>query len=113
MEYGHKPVLLRECLEGLAVKPDGIYVDGTLGRAGHSLEIAKCLTTGRLIAIDRDKAALDAAPARLKEYAKIDRDVVVSGSNDRALIWNKANWAAKRSKVTPANIAEMMRRLKV
>ena len=49
----------------------------------------------------------------LKEYAGIDRDVVISGNNDRAQIWNKANWAAKRSKVTPANIAEMMRRLKV
>ena len=78
MEYGHKPVLLRECLEGLAVKPDGIYVDGTLGRAGHSLEIAKRLTTGRLIAIDRDKAALDAAPARLKGY--LDKVVLVRGN---------------------------------
>ena len=65
MEYTHKPVLLRECLEGLNIRPDGIYVDGTLGRAGHSLEIARRLTTGQLIAIDRDKAALDAAPARL------------------------------------------------
>lgn len=49
----------------------------------------------------------------LKEYAGIDRDVVISGNNDRAQIWNKENWAAKRSKVTPSNIAEMMRRLKV
>ena len=47
----------------------------------------------------------------LKEYAKIDRDVVISGSNDRALIWNRENWAAKRSRITPANIADMMRRL--
>ena len=78
MEYSHKPVLLRECLEGLAVKPDGIYVDGTLGRAGHSLEIVKRLTTGRLIAIDRDKAALDAAPARLKGY--LDKVVLVRGN---------------------------------
>ena len=65
MEYTHKPVLLNECLDGLNIRPDGVYVDGTLGRAGHSLEIVKRLTTGRLIAIDRDKAALDAAPARL------------------------------------------------
>ena len=78
MEYGHKPVLLQECLEGLAVKPDGIYVDGTLGRAGHSSEIVKRLTTGRLIAIDRDKAALDAAPARLKGY--LDKVVLVRGN---------------------------------
>ena len=78
MEYTHKPVLLRECLEGLAVKPDGIYVDGTLGRAGHALEIVKRLTTGRLIAIDRDKAALDAAPARLQGY--LDKVVLVRGN---------------------------------
>lgn len=68
MEYTHKPVLLQECLEGLNIRPDGIYVDGTLGRAGHSREIVKRLTTGRLVAIDRDKAALDAAPARFGEY---------------------------------------------
>ena len=78
MEYTHKPVLLKECLEGLAVRPDGIYVDGTLGRAGHSLEIAKRLTTGRLIAIDRDKAALDAAPVRLRDY--LDKVVLVRGN---------------------------------
>ena len=46
-DYGHKPVLLQECLDGLNIRPDGIYVDGTLGRAGHSLEIVKRLTTGR------------------------------------------------------------------
>ena len=78
MEYDHKPVLLRECLEGLNIRPDGIYVDGTLGRAGHSLEIAKRLTVGRLIAIDRDKAALDAAPARLRDC--LDRVVLVRGN---------------------------------
>ena len=78
MEYIHRPVLLRECLEGLAVKSDGIYVDGTLGRAGHALEIAKRLAVGRLIAIDRDRAALDAAPARLRDY--LDRVVLVRGN---------------------------------
>ena len=78
MEYTHKPVLLRECLEGLNIRPDGIYVDGTLGRAGHALEIAKRLTTGRLIAVDRDKAALDAAPARLRDY--LDKVVLVRGN---------------------------------
>ena len=49
MEYQHRPVLLDECIDALAIKPDGIYLDGTLGRAGHSREIAKRLTTGRLI----------------------------------------------------------------
>ena len=47
MEYTHKPVLLHECIEALQIRPDGIYLDGTLGRAGHSLEIARRLTTGR------------------------------------------------------------------
>lgn len=64
-EFAHVSVLLREAVAALAVKPEGVYVDGTLGRAGHSREIAKQLTTGRLIAIDRDAAALAAAPERL------------------------------------------------
>ncbi len=67
--YGHKPVLLDECLEALDIKPDGIYLDGTLGRAGHSLEIARRLTTGRLIGVDRDETALLAARERLGEFA--------------------------------------------
>ena len=74
-DYGHKPVLLRECLEGLAIRPDGIYVDGTLGRAGHSLEIVRRLTTGRLIALDRDLTALSAARERLADY--MDRVTLV------------------------------------
>lgn len=64
-EFTHLPVLLHECIEGLNIKPEGIYLDGTLGRAGHSREIAKRLTTGRLICVDRDQAALDAAQERL------------------------------------------------
>ena len=67
MEFIHKPVLLRECLEGLNIRPEGTYLDGTLGRAGHSREIARRLTTGRLICIDRDAAALDAAETRLAD----------------------------------------------
>ena len=65
MEYTHKPVLLRESIEALNIRPDGIYVDGTLGRAGHSREIAQRLTTGRLICIDRDGAAIAAAQEQL------------------------------------------------
>ena len=67
--FHHISVLLDECLNGLAIKPDGIYVDGTLGGAGHSSQIAKQLTTGRLIGIDRDPVALAAAGERLKPYA--------------------------------------------
>ena len=68
MEFIHKPVLLDECIEALNIRPDGIYVDGTLGRAGHSREIAQRLTTGRLICIDRDMAAIDAARERLAPW---------------------------------------------
>ncbi len=68
-EFHHVSVLLEECLEGLDIKPDGIYVDGTLGGAGHSSHIAAKLTTGRLIGIDRDPIALQAAGQRLAPYA--------------------------------------------
>ena len=68
-EFHHVSVLLDECIEGLHIKPDGIYVDGTLGGAGHSSQIAKRLTTGRLIGIDRDPIALKAASERLAPYA--------------------------------------------
>ena len=67
-DFYHVSVLLNECLDGLNIRPDGIYVDGTLGGAGHSFEIAKRLTTGRLIGIDRDPVALEAAAKRLKLY---------------------------------------------
>ena len=75
MEYTHKPVLLNECIEALNIRPDGVYVDGTLGRAGHSREIAQRLTTGRLICIDRDMAAIDAARERLAPW--MDRVTLV------------------------------------
>ncbi len=67
-EFHHISVLLQECLDGLAIRADGVYVDGTLGGAGHSSQIAKRLTTGRLIGIDRDPIALKAAGERLKAY---------------------------------------------
>ena len=67
-EFHHISVLLWECIDGLNIKPDGIYVDGTLGGAGHSSQIAKRLTTGRLIGIDRDQVALQAAGERLATY---------------------------------------------
>ena len=66
---GHYSVLLKESIEALAIRPDGIYVDGTLGMGGHSEAIARRLTTGRLIAIDRDQRAIDRASARLAPYA--------------------------------------------
>ena len=67
-EFHHVSVLLEECIEGLNIKPDGIYVDGTLGGAGHSSRIAAQLTTGRHIGIDRDPIALKAAAQRLKPW---------------------------------------------
>ena len=72
MEFKHKPVMLSECIEGLNIKPDGIYVDGTLGGAGHSKEIAKRLSKdGLLIGIDRDDDALKAAKENLKEFQNV------------------------------------------
>ena len=68
-EFHHISVLLDECIEGLNIRSDGIYVDGTLGGAGHSSQIAARLTTGRLIGIDRDPVALKAAGERLKPWA--------------------------------------------
>lgn len=68
MEFHHISVLLNECIDNLNIKPDGIYVDGTMGGGGHSLEIAKRLTTGRLICIDQDPNAHEAAGKRLAEY---------------------------------------------
>ena len=66
MEFSHTPVLLNECIEALAIRPDGIYVDGTLGGAGHSSEIVKHLSEeGTLIGIDRDSDAIEAAKKRL------------------------------------------------
>ena len=67
-EFHHVSVLLEECIQGLDIKPDGIYVDGTLGGAGHSSRIAARLTTGLLIGIDRDEIALAAAAERLAPY---------------------------------------------
>ena len=67
-EFHHVSVLLQECIDGLNIRPDGIYVDATLGGAGHSSQIAKRLTTGRLIGIDRDPVALEAAGKRLEPY---------------------------------------------
>ena len=77
-DYGHKPVLLEECLQALAIRPDGCYLDGTLGRAGHSLEILRRLTTGRLVGIDRDMAAIGAARERLADFQ--DRVTLVHGN---------------------------------
>jgi 16S rRNA (cytosine1402-N4)-methyltransferase len=68
MAFEHKSVLLEETIENLNIKPDGIYVDGTLGGGGHSYEITKRLTSGRLIGIDQDEAAIAAAGERLAEF---------------------------------------------
>ncbi len=72
MEFKHEPVLLKECIEALNIKTDGIYVDGTLGGAGHSYEIVKKLSPkGLLIGIDRDSEALKAAKEKLKDYTNV------------------------------------------
>ena len=80
MEFKHKPVLLEETIKGLNIKKDGIYVDGTLGGAGHSKEILKQLSeNGQLIGIDRDEEALKAAKQNLAEYKNV---IYVHGNHD-------------------------------
>lgn len=78
MGFEHIPVLLNECIEGLAIKPDGIYVDCTAGGGGHSFAIASRLTTGRLISIDRDEEAIAACTKRLEPVK--DRVTVVKAT---------------------------------
>lgn len=78
MNFSHRSVLLSECIEGLHIRPDGIYVDGTLGGGGHSCEICKKLDGGRLIGIDRDEAAIEAAGERLQPFA--DKVTIVRGN---------------------------------
>lgn len=69
MEFKHKSVLLKETIEYLNIKPDGIYVDGTLGGGGHAYEVCKRLSTkGRFIGIDQDEDAIKAAVRRLSEF---------------------------------------------
>ena len=81
MEFKHKPVLLNECIEGLNIKPEGVYVDGTLGGAGHSEEIVKRLSPkGLLIGIDRDEEALQAAKKRLAAYKNV---IYIHGNHDQ------------------------------
>lgn len=72
LEFKHKPVMLTQCIEGLNIRPEGIYVDGTLGGAGHSKEIVQKLENkGKLIGIDRDEEALQAAKEKLKEFSNV------------------------------------------
>ena len=73
MEFKHKSVMLEECIQGLNIKPDGIYVDGTMGGAGHSKEIVKRISkNGLLIGIDRDEEAICVAKERLKEFPNVE-----------------------------------------
>lgn len=104
MEYVHLPVLLDECIAGLKIDPAGIYVDGTVGGGGHSIEIAKQLTTGMLIAVDRDPDAIKAASDRLygynvklirSNYCEIDKilkDLNIDGIDGMLLDLGVSSW---------------------
>lgn len=84
MTFNHKSVLLDEVIESLNIKADGYYVDGTLGGGGHALEVVKRLKTGKLIGIDQDMDAINAATQRLIDYSKsviIIRDNYVNIEN--------------------------------
>ena len=88
MDALHVSVLLHECIENLNIRPDGIYVDGTLGMGGHSEQIAARLTTGKLIGIDRDETAIERAGARLAPFG--DRVQLVHGNfRDAAAILDR------------------------
>ena len=80
MDFHHLPVLLNECLDGLKIRPDGVYLDCTLGGAGHSSEILKRLQTGTLIGIDRDADAIEAATARLQAVDSPARFATLRGN---------------------------------
>ena len=80
-EFTHRPVLLDECVDALHIRPEGVYLDGTLGRAGHSVQIVQRLTPGRLICVDRDQTALDAAQNRLAPW--LDKVELVHSNFDR------------------------------
>lgn len=88
MEFNHIPVLYESVIEGLDIKPDGIYVDGTLGGGGHSSGICKSLEGGTLIGIDRDTDALDAASKRLEEY-KCEKHFVHSNYSEIKFVLNE------------------------
>lgn len=77
MEFHHKPVLFEETIDALNIRPDGVYLDGTLGGGGHSEAILQRLTTGTLLSIDQDPDAIKAAGERLKDY---DRSIIVRGN---------------------------------
>ena len=71
MQFSHTPIMLSECITGLNIKPNGIYVDGTMGGAGHSTQVVKQLSTGKLIGIDKDIEALSVCKQRLSEYNNV------------------------------------------
>ena len=111
MIFEHKSVLLMETVDSLNVKPDGIYVDGTLGGGGHAYEVSRRLgEKGRLIGIDQDADAIAAATERLlpREFAKLEKDVVLVGVGSRIEIWNKAVWNEKNVYDDMEEIAENM-----
>ena len=91
MEFKHYSVMLNECIDGLNIKPDGIYVDGTMGGAGHSSVIASMLSPkGHLVCIDQDEDAIKAGSERLKDYS--DRvDIVRSNFSDTKTVLNNLN----------------------
>lgn len=89
MEFRHRPVMLEQCVKGLDIRPDGIYVDGTLGGGGHSGAICRNLNErGTLIGIDRDRDALDVSSERLKEY-KCKKYFVQSNYSDIKQVLNE------------------------
>ena len=96
MSFHHLPVLLNECLDGLNIRPDGVYLDCTLGGAGHSSRICQRLDRGTLIGIDRDAEAIEAATARMDKIASQARFIPLRGNfHDARLLLEQAGVAPK------------------
>ena len=100
LEAKHFSVMLNECIENLNIKPDGVYLDGTLGMGGHSYQIASRLGSGRLICIDRDETAIERAGRRLAPSAIFSGVVSCSKTACQASLSQSSAWLLQPTTVT-------------
>ena len=111
IDFKHISVLKEESIDGLNIKPDGIYVDCTTGGAGHSFEIVKQLTTGRLICFDKDTDALTFAKEKLKDYLVEHREIAKNQSNVSNTTHISPEWACEITGMEEKDIREMFKDL--
>ena len=118
MEFKHIPVMLEECISGLNIKPDGIYVDGTLGGAGHSNFIVQKLNKNArdfvrfflsgAVECEIDKQGRFLIPNNLRVAAELEKEAVIIGVGTRLEIWNKENWEKCDENISVDEIAQNM-----